>query len=66
MRMGWGGSDKFIHYEDMASLKVEQEQKGESEAGTIILGILAAAALVFLIASADSVAICSSPPCESP
>ena len=63
---GLGGSDEFIRYEDMASLKVEQEQKGNSEAGTIILGILAAAALVFLIASADSVAICSPSPCESP
>ena len=63
---GLGGSDEFIRYEDMASLKVEQEQKGNSEAGTIILGILAAAALVFLIASADSVAICSPSPCEPP
>jgi hypothetical protein len=63
---GLGGSDEFIRYEDMASLKVEQEQKGNSEAGTIILGILAAAALVFLIASADSVAICPTSPCESP
>ena len=63
---GLGGSDEFIRYEDMASLKVEQEQKGNSEAGTIILGILAAAALVFLIASADSVAICSPSPCVSP
>ena len=63
---GLGGSDEFIRYEDMASLKVEQEQKGNSEAGTIILGILAAAALVFLIASADSVAICSPSPCEFP
>ena len=63
---GLGGSDEFIRYEDMASLKVEQEQKGNSEAGTIILGILAVAALVFLIASADSVAICSPSPCEVP
>jgi hypothetical protein len=63
---GLGGSDEFIRYEDMASLKVEQEQKGNSEAGTIILGILAAAALVFLNASADSVAICSPSPCELP
>ena len=63
---GLGGSDEFIRYEDMASLKVEQEQKGNSEAGTIILGILAAAGLVFLIASADSVAICSPSPCEIP
>ena len=63
---GLGGSDEFIRYQDMASLKVEQEQKGNSEAGTIILGILAAAALVFLIASADSVAICSPSPCEFP
>ena len=63
---GLGGSDEFIRYEDMASLKVEQEQKGNSEAGTIILGILAAAALVFLIVSADSVAICSPSPCEPP
>lgn len=63
---GLGGSDEFIRYEDMASLKVEQEQKGNSEAGTIILGILAVAALVFLIASADSVAICPTSPCESP
>ena len=63
---GLGGSDEFIRYEDMASLKVEQEQKGNSGAGTIILGILAAAALVFLISSADSVAICSPSPCEIP
>ena len=63
---GLGGSDEFIRYEDMASLKVEQEQKGNSEAGMIILGILATAALVFLISSADSVAICSPSPCERP
>lgn len=62
---GIGGNDEFYRYEHMASLKV-QAQNNSSEAGAIILGILGVAALVFLVANADSVAVCSPSPCEQP
>ena len=63
---GLGGSKDFYRYEDMASLKVERPENKNNQAGTIILGILGAAALIFLISNADSVSVCSPPPCESP
>jgi len=63
---GLGGSNAFYRYEDMASLKVDQPGKNNGQATSILLGILGAAALVFLIANADSVAICSPSPCETP
>ena len=63
---GLGGSKAFYRYEDMSSLKVELPKSKNNETGTIILGILGVAALIFLIANADSVAVCSPSPCELP
>lgn len=63
---GLGGSKEFYRYEDMSSLKVELPKSKNNETGTIILGILSVAALIFLVANADSVAVCSPSPCERP
>ena len=63
---GLGGSKRFYRYEDMASLKVEAPRNSSGDAWMIIGGILGAAALVFLVANADSVSVCSPTPCDSP
>ena len=63
---GLGGSKNFYRYEDMASLKVEAPKDNNNDTWMIIGGILGAAALVFLITSADSVSVCTSTPCEHP
>jgi len=65
---GLGGGDSFYRYEDMSSLKVErpENQNKGSNATAIILGILGAAALVFLVANADTVVVCSPSPCDPP
>ncbi len=61
---GLGGSEAFFRYEDMASLKVEGPKSSGEDTWMIIGGILGAAALVWLIASADSVKVCSPSPCD--
>ncbi len=64
---GLGGSNHFYRYEDMASLKVEAVNNNEgTDTLSIVLGVLGVAALVFLVANADSVAVCSHTPCEQP
>ncbi|MGB5290363.1 MAG: hypothetical protein WBN41_02785 [Lysobacterales bacterium] len=63
---GLGGSKEFFRYEDMASLKVEGPKTSGEDTWMIIGGILGAAALIWLIASADSVKVCSPSPCERP
>ena len=63
---GLGGSQNFYRYEDMASLKVEAPKNNNNDTWMIIGGILGAAALVFLISSADSISVCTSTPCENP
>lgn len=63
---GLGGSKNFFRYEDMASLKVEAPKSNNNDTWMIIGGILGAAALVFLIANADAVRVCSPTPCDSP
>ncbi|MDX2429086.1 MAG: hypothetical protein QNK22_10410 [Xanthomonadales bacterium] len=63
---GLGGSQNFYRYEDMASLKVEAPKNNNNDTWMIIGGILGAAALVFLISSADSVSVCTSTPCQNP
>ena len=63
---GLGGGENFYRYEDMASLKVEYEKSNDTDVWAIVLGVLGAAALIYLVANADSVAICSPSPCESP
>ncbi len=54
---GLGGKQGFYRYEDMASLKVKERTNSNSQVTTILLGILGAAALVFLISNADSVSV---------
>ena len=63
---GLGGSKNFYRYEDMASLKVEAPKNNNNDTWMIIGGILGAAALVFLISSADSVSVCTPSPCDRP
>ena len=63
---GLGGSQNFYRYEDMASLKVEGPKSNSNDTWMIIGGILGAAALVFLISSADSVSVCTPSPCDRP
>ncbi len=63
---GLGGSKEFFRYEDMASLKVEGPKTSGEDTWMIIGGILGAAALIWLISSADSVKVCSPSPCERP
>ena len=63
---GLGGSKAFFRYEDMASLKVEGPKNSGDDAWMIIGSILGAAALIWLVASADSVKVCSPSPCENP
>ena len=63
---GLGGNKNFFRYEDMASLKVEAPRSDNSDIWLIVGGILGTAALVFLIANADSVSVCSPSPCDRP
>jgi hypothetical protein len=63
---GLGGNRKFYRYENMASLKVESPKNKSGDAWMIIGGILGAAALIFLVANADSVTVCSPTPCDRP
>jgi len=63
---GLGGGQYFYRYEDMASLKVESPKPDSGDTWLIIGGILGAAALMFLVANADSVAVCSPSPCDRP
>ena len=62
---GLGGNAGFYKYEDMESLKVENEQS-QVNWGAVLGGILAVAAVFLLIDSADSVTVCSGTPCPSP
>jgi hypothetical protein len=63
---GLGGQRGFYRYEDMATLRVEDRRGADGQVTTILLGLLGVAALVFLVANADSVSVCSSAPCEQP
>lgn len=61
---GLGGNQGFYRFEDMKSLKVENPAANSSDnTWAWILGALGVAALVALVANADSVAICSGAPC---
>ena len=63
---GLGGASGFYRYENMASLKVEnlqQQQNKKNNATSYILAAVGVAALVFLVANADSVKVCSPSPC---
>jgi hypothetical protein len=62
---GLGGSKGFYRYEDMKSLRVENKNSNNKDDTLAwVLGILGVAALVALVASSDSVAVCAPAPCE--
>ena len=61
---GIGGKSGFYRYEDMDSLRVESSVNRDGQVTTILLGLLGVAALVFLVANADSVTVCSPAPCD--
>ena len=64
---GLGGNSGFFRYEEMKSLRVENPAaKSNDNAWGYILGALGIAALVFLVANADSVSVCSPSPCPQP
>ena len=64
---GLGGNKGFYRYEDMKSLRVENPNSNKNDSALAwVLGVLGAAALIALIANADSVSVCSSPPCPQP
>lgn len=60
---GLGGKPGFFRFEDMLSLKVKNSSPDTSSGLGIVLGVLGVAALVWLVANADSVSVCSTPPC---
>ncbi|MFC1688336.1 hypothetical protein ACFL07_01585 [Pseudomonadota bacterium] len=64
---GLGGNKGFYRYEDMKSLRVENLSSNNKD-NTLawILGAIGVAALVALIANADSVKVCSPSPCPQP
>jgi hypothetical protein len=63
---GLGGKPGFFAYEDMRSLRVERPANKSGDTTAWVLGALGVAALIALIANADSVAICSPSPCPPP
>jgi len=61
---GLGGKPGFFRYEDIESLKVQSEGSNNSgEFWGYLLGALGIAALIALVANADSVTVCSPSPC---
>jgi hypothetical protein len=61
---GLGGNSGFFRFEDMKSLRVENPAaKNNDSAWTYVLGALGIAALIVLVANADSVKVCSPSPC---
>lgn len=64
---GLGGNKGFYRYEDMKSLRVENPHSNNKD-NTLawILGVLGVAALIALVANADSVSVCSPSPCRHP
>ncbi|HET6565908.1 MAG TPA: hypothetical protein VFG52_10885 [Xanthomonadales bacterium] len=66
---GLGGSMGFFRYEDMQSLKVENQSRqyrDSSETWAWVLGVLGVIGLIVLAANSDSVRVCSSSPCPTP
>lgn len=62
---GLGGKPGFFLYEDMRSLRVENPGKDNGDTLAYIFGVIGAIALIALVASADSVAVCSPSPCPT-
>ena len=66
---GLGSSAGFYRYEDMQSLKVDNQQRKKGDNGetwAYVLGVLGVIGLIALAASSDSVSVCSPSPCTSP
>ncbi len=63
---GLGGNTGFYRYEDMKRLQVDKPGSNDGQALSVTLTILGLAALVALIANADSVSVCSPSPCPTP
>lgn len=65
---GLGGSMGFFRYQDMQSLKVENQRRSSADSNetwAYVLGVLAVIGLIALAANSDSVRVCS-PPCTGP
>lgn len=61
---GLGGNRGFFRFEDMRNLRVENVHHDSTETAlTWALGIVGVAALIALVANADSVRVCSPSPC---
>ena len=60
---GISGRFGFVRFDDMRSLSVRRAGEPNNDTVTWILGILGVAALIALVASADSVTACSGTPC---
>ena len=63
---GLGSSAGFYRYEDMQSLKVDNQQRKKGDNGetwAYVLGVLGVIGLIALAASSDSVSVCSPSPC---
>lgn len=64
---GLGGKQGFFRFEDMQHLRVETPSSHDSDKTlSYVLGVLGIAALIALIANADSVSVCSPSPCPQP
>jgi hypothetical protein len=61
---GLGGKFGLVAWEDMERLRVEAPRRDRGNVASYILGALGVVAFIALIDSADTVRICSTPPCE--
>jgi hypothetical protein len=64
--LGVGGKFGFIPYDHMRRLQVRRPGSGGGQNTGWLWGAIGVAALIALIASADSVAVCSPGPCPIP
>ena len=62
---GIGGKFGFIPFDNIRRLRVQRPTGGSGQSATWIWGVIGAAALIALIASADSVSICSGSACPT-
>ncbi len=63
---GLGGQMGHFAWSNMESLKVEKPGSGSDETLAWVIGIVGVAALVALVANADSVAVCGGTGCPAP
>ena len=64
--LGLDGKYGFIAYEDMAQLKGDTSTRNQGKTAEYIFAALGFVALIALIGSADTVNVCSHPPCGEP